>query len=95
MSEQLLIKHTQDTLKKNISMKLMIIFYSYGHINVATIIGKKKIKDCMSHSQYQIALQLLELIDNKELKKECLLQRAKQVKSANARHYLIAASKEY
>lgn len=55
----------------------------------------EKIKDCMSHSQCQIALQLLELIDNKELKKECLLQRAKQVKSANARHYLIAASKEY
>ena len=55
----------------------------------------EKIKDCMSHSQYQIALQLLELIDNKELKKECLLQRAKQVKSANARHFLIAASKEY
>lgn len=53
----------------------------------------EKIKDCMSHSQYQIALQLLELIDNKELKKECLLQRAKQVKSANARHYLIACSK--
>lgn len=76
-------------------MKLMMIFYSYGHINVADIIGEEKIKDCMSHSQYQIALQLLELIDNKELKKECLLQRAKQVKSANARHYLIAASKEY
>lgn len=55
----------------------------------------EKIKDCMSHSQYQIALQLLELIDNNELKKECLLQRAKQVKSANARHYLIACSKEY
>ena len=41
----------------------------------------------------EIALQLLELIDNKELKKECLLQHAKQVKSANARHYLIACSK--
>lgn len=76
-------------------MKLMMIFYSYGHINVADIIGEEKIKDCMSHSQYQKALQLLELIDNKELKKECLLQRAKQVKSANARHYLITASKEY
>lgn len=50
-------------------MKLMMIFYSYGHINVADIIGEEKIKDCMSHSQYQIALQLLELIDNKELKK--------------------------
>lgn len=76
-------------------MKLMMIFYSYGHINVADIIGEEKIKDCMSHSQYQIALQLLELIDNKELKKECLLQRTKQVRSANARHYLITASKEY
>lgn len=53
----------------------------------------EKIKDCMSHSQYQIALQLLELIDNKELKKEYLLQHAKQVKSANARHHLIACSK--
>ena len=74
-------------------MKLMMIFYSYGHINVADIIGEEKIKDCMSHSQYQIALQLLELIDNKELKKECLLQHAKQVKSANARHHLIACSK--
>ena len=49
----------------------------------------------MSHSQYQLAFQLIELIDNKELKKECLLQRAKQVRSANARHYLIATSKEY
>lgn len=68
-------------------MKLMMIFYSYGHINVAGIIGEEK--------QYQIALQLLELINNKELMKECLLQRAKQVKSANARHYLIACSKEY
>ena len=38
---------------------------------------------------------ILVLEYNKELKKECLLQRAKQVKSANARHYLIAASKEY
>ena len=76
-------------------MKLMMIFYSYGHINVADIIGEEKIKDCMSHSQYQIALQLLDLIDNKELKKECLLYRAKQTKSANARHYFIACSKEY
>lgn len=53
-----------------------------------------KIKECMTKKQYQLALQLLEIIDNKELKKECLLQRAKQVKSANARHYLIAYAKE-
>ena len=38
MSEQLLIKHTQETLK-NISMKSMIIFfYSYGHSNATAII---------------------------------------------------------
>lgn len=73
----------------------MMIFYSYDHINVDAIIGEEKIKDCMSHSQYQIALQLLDLIDNKELKKEFLLQRAKQLKSTNASHYLIACSKEY
>ena len=40
MSEQLLIKHTQETLKKNISMKSMIIFfYPYGHSNATAIIG--------------------------------------------------------
>ena len=38
MSEQLLIKHTQETLI-NISMKSMIIFfYSYGHSNATAII---------------------------------------------------------
>lgn len=52
-----------------------------------------KIKKCMQQQQYQLALQLLELIDEKELKRECLLQRAKQVTSANARHYYIACAK--
>lgn len=52
-----------------------------------------KIKECMTQQQYQLALQLLDLIDYPELKKECLLQRAKQVTSANARHYLIASAK--
>ena len=37
MSEQLLIKHTQETLK-NISMKSMIIFF-YCHSNATAIIG--------------------------------------------------------
>ena len=53
-----------------------------------------KIKTCMQEEQYQLALQLLEMIENKELKKECLLQRAKQVTSANARHYYIACAKQ-
>ena len=41
-----------------------------------------------------MALQLLELVDEPESKKECLLQRARQVKSVNARHYLISCAKE-
>ncbi|MEG0277388.1 MAG: alkyl sulfatase dimerization domain-containing protein [Coprobacillus sp.] len=53
----------------------------------------EKIKKCMDNQEYQLALQLLELVNCKELKKECLLQRARQVTSANARHYLIASSK--
>ena len=48
----------------------------------------------MEQEEYQLALQLLELIDDKELKKECLLKRAKQVTSANARHYYIAYAKD-
>ena len=62
------------------------------------LIGQEKlldqIKNCMLQEQYQLALQLLEFIDDKELKKECLLQRAKQVTSANARHYYIACAKK-
>lgn len=53
-----------------------------------------KINDCMNNEEYQLVLQLLELIDNKDLKKECLLKRAKQVTSANARHYFIASAKD-
>lgn len=63
-----------------------------------TLIGEDtllhEIKNCMYHEDYQLALQLLEFIDRKDLKKECLLQRAKQVTSANARHYYIACAKE-
>jgi alkyl sulfatase BDS1-like metallo-beta-lactamase superfamily hydrolase len=54
----------------------------------------EKIKDCMDNEQYQLALQLLELTNHQELKKECLLKRAKQVTSANARHYYITCAKE-
>ena len=55
------------------------------------------IKVLMHKEQYQLALQLLELINDNgvynEIKKEALLQRAKQVTSANARHYYIASAK--
>lgn len=68
------------------------------HDTLVELIGKdkllNKIKECMKHNEYQLALHLLELIDDKELKRECLLQRAKQVKSANARHYFITYAKE-
>ncbi len=69
----------------------------YDH-ELLTLIGKEKlnqrIKELMTLKNYQMALQLLELVDEPELKKECLLQRARQVKSVNARHYLISCAKE-
>lgn len=61
------------------------------------LIGKDqlmdKIKSCMQDENYQLALQLLEIQDASQLRKECLLNRAKQVTSANARHYYIASAK--
>ena len=58
------------------------------------------IKNYMAQEDYQMALQLIELLmvqDNSlqiiELKKQALLMRAKQETSANARHYLIACAK--
>lgn len=52
-----------------------------------------KIRECMEKEEYQLALQLLELTEKNDLKKEALLMRAKQMTSANARHYLIASAK--
>lgn len=58
----------------------------------------ERIKECIGQEQYQIALQLLELADGKEsaeyreLKREALLGRARQMTSANARHYFIASA---
>lgn len=54
----------------------------------------EKIHDCMASEEYQMALQLLELTDRTDLKKQALFGRARQVTSANARHYLIASAKE-
>lgn len=54
----------------------------------------EKIRESMAQEQYQLALQLLELTDWHELKKEALLGRARQMTSANARHYLIASAKK-
>lgn len=55
----------------------------------------EKVNNLMQKEEYQLALQLLELVDDyKDLKKECLLNRAKQMTSANARHYFICAAKE-
>lgn len=53
-----------------------------------------KIKACMKEEKYQLALQLLEMLDEPVLKKTCLIGRAKQVSSANARHYYLCAAKE-
>lgn len=51
------------------------------------------IERSFERENYQLALQLLELTDDKESRKRALLGRAKQVTSANARHYLIASAK--
>jgi alkyl sulfatase BDS1-like metallo-beta-lactamase superfamily hydrolase len=53
-----------------------------------------KIRECMVKEEYQLALQLLELTEEKGLKKKALLMRAKQMTSANARHYFIASEKQ-
>ncbi len=59
----------------------------------------EKIEACIEKEQYQMALQLLGLLDGKGLadsdgwKKQALLGRAAQTPSANARHYLIASAK--
>lgn len=61
------------------------------------MIGKDKlnqrIEKAMNQEEYQLALQLLEILPNPVIKKQALLGRAKQVTSANARHYYIASSK--
>lgn len=71
------------------------------HRTLFELIGQdkllKKIKGCMEKEEFQMALQLMELMegeDTKELRRECLLQRAKQMTSANARHYFIASAKD-
>lgn len=74
----------------------------YGAV-LRELIGREKltekIRDCLEKEQYQLALQLLELTDSREdenyreLKKIALLGRARQMTSANARHYLIASAK--
>lgn len=73
------------------------------------LVGQEKlterIQSCIAQEEYQVALQLLELIEGvkitdnegkdlgKEWKKQALLGRAGQMTSANARHYLIASAK--
>lgn len=58
----------------------------------------EKIDALMQEGQWQMALQLADLLSNedsaKAAKRECLLQRADQVCSANGRHYLIACAHE-
>lgn len=66
-------------------------------------IGKvtEAIKDFMSREDYQMALQLIDLVSFQEssselnaLKKEALLNRGYQMTSSNARHYYIWCAKE-
>lgn len=63
-----------------------------------TISDEKKILETIHHyieqEKYQEALTLLEVVDHQELRKTCLIGRAKQMTSANARHYYLKAAKE-
>lgn len=61
----------------------------------------EKIRVLMTEENYQMALQLIELLsyknntdELKKMKREALLQRSRQMTSANARHYYIASAKE-
>jgi len=78
-------------------VNLLPLYQKEYYQELKALIGEEKLLDkinqCMNNQQYQLALQLLELTDYPQLKKECLLQRAKQVTSANARHYYIARAK--
>ena len=54
----------------------------------------ERVHDCMANEEFQLALELLQMVDEPALKKECLIGRAKQMTSANGRHYLWACAKE-
>ena len=77
---------------------LMPISDSEFNENLIELIGTEKliskIRECMEKEEYQLALQLLELTEENSLKKKALLMRAKQMTSANARHYLIASAND-
>ena len=82
----------------NVNQLMPVSLYVYNK-TLLELIGEdkliEKVKNLMQKEEYQLALQLLELVDDyKDLKKECLLNRAKQMTSANARHYFICAAKE-
>ena len=54
---------------------------------------QEEIKACMEKEDYQMALQLIEIAEDKSLRNEALMGRASQMTSANARHYLIGTAK--
>ncbi len=58
-----------------------------------------RIKECIAAGEYQKGLQLCELMQQSghsctALSRECLLGRARQMTSANGRHYYLASAKE-
>lgn len=89
----------------NPSQLLPVSEKAYAQMLIDLIDDENKIIDkiyiLMKHEEYQMGLQLVDLLLSvKEtpdlicLKKELLMKRAKQMTSANARHYLIASAKE-
>ncbi len=63
------------------------------------LIGEEKLQErihaAIAQKKYQLALQLLEIADDKTCLKEALLGRASQMTSANGRHYLISSANEH
>lgn len=54
----------------------------------------ERVQQLMANEEYQLALELLQMVDEPALKKECLIGRAKQMTSANGRHYLWSCAKD-
>ena len=51
-----------------------------------------KIEDCLEKEEYQLALQLLAIENDPKERRKALLGRARQMTSANARHYLMGSA---
>lgn len=79
-------------------IKLMPLPEKEYAAELAALIGKDKLHkraaEAVKEEKYQLALQLLALDDDPALRRQALIGRARQMVSANARHYLYSCAKE-